>query len=76
MFQDLLTAIQMQNMLTYGLNRSPIRADFQGIPKILRGRGDKISVDKFHVELAKKRLARVAYPSLCRSIIPGAMECA
>jgi hypothetical protein len=34
--QTKLTAINTQQILTYGLNRSPIRAHFQNIPKTLQ----------------------------------------
>jgi hypothetical protein len=34
--QTKLTAINTQQILTYGLNRSPIRAHFQNMPKTLQ----------------------------------------
>lgn len=43
-----LTAITTQHMLTYGLSRSPTRADFQNIPKILHQRTISLPVIFLH----------------------------
>jgi hypothetical protein len=57
------TAMTTQNMLTYGLSRSPIREHFQNIPVMLFIQYDYLTRGK-----------RSTYPSLFLSMIPGKME--
>lgn len=67
--EDSLTAIRMQHKLTYGLRRSPTRANFQNIPKTLR-----LSALAEAVRSCGRGWIRV-HPSLLRSMMPGATAC-
>lgn len=61
-----LTAIRIQQILTYGLKRSPIRAHFQNIPKKL-DRSQRLRAHDIDTRA-------IPYPCWLRSMIPGMME--
>jgi len=77
-----LTAIHTQKILTYGLSRSPTRAAFQKMPKILsarvsaygaRGRDERGVLGYKNNNTGGGEKGGDTHPSLCRSMIEGIM---